>query len=82
MARSLSDKWAVAVEEYADVGTLRRFNPGREESHQIFGVFDHHGKSVDIEAGVGFGITGASDRVTLKLILSHDFNPRKKGNVP
>ena len=29
---------------------------------------------LDVEAGIGFGLTGATDGLTLKLILSHDFN--------
>ena len=28
----------------------------------------------DVEAGVGFGLTPATDKVTLKLILSRDLN--------
>jgi hypothetical protein len=34
---------------------------------------------VNIEAGIGFGLTSASDKVTLKLILSRDlYVPNKK----
>jgi hypothetical protein len=74
VAYNLFPKWTVAVEEYADVGALRDFYPAREQSHQIFAVFDHAAKWADIEAGVGFGLTGASDKVTLKLILSRDLH--------
>jgi hypothetical protein len=31
-------------------------------------------KFINIEAGVGFGLTSSSDRVTLKLMLSRDLN--------
>jgi hypothetical protein len=37
---------------------------------------DHKSKLVDIEAGVGVGLTAGSDRVTLKLMLSRDLNSR------
>jgi hypothetical protein len=37
-------------------------------------VMDHTGKLFNIEAGVGFGLTSASDRVTLKLMVSRDLN--------
>jgi len=29
---------------------------------------------VNIETGIGFGLTAASDRVTLKLMVSRDLN--------
>ena len=76
VAYNISPKWAVAVEEYADIGPLREFYA--IESHQIFGVFNHSTKFADIEAGVGFGLTSASDKVTLKLLLSRDFYSRTK----
>jgi hypothetical protein len=41
---------------------------------QIFGVVDYSGEPVAIEAGVGFGITRASDHLTLKLMFSRDLN--------
>lgn len=74
VAYNFLPKWTMAVEEYADIGPLRDFYPTSEQSHQIYGVFDYRGKRVDIEAGVGFGLTAASDRVTLKLSLSRDLN--------
>ncbi|MEZ5317945.1 MAG: hypothetical protein R2752_11140 [Vicinamibacterales bacterium] len=74
LAYNVSDAWAVAVEEYADYGPLRHFLPATEQSHQVYGVVDHAAKGLDIEAGIGVGLTDGSDRVTLKLLLSHDFN--------
>jgi hypothetical protein len=40
----------------------------------MYGVIDYSGEPFDIEAGVGFGLTSASDDITLKLILSRDLN--------
>jgi hypothetical protein len=74
VAYNLSRMWAIAVEEYADLGPLRKFNPVDEQSHQLFGVVDFSGKAWSIESGVGFGLTNGSDKVTLKLILSHDLH--------
>ena len=76
IAYNASPVWAVAVEEYADYGPLRQFNSASEQSHQVYGVVNYSGKALDVEAGVGFGLTDASDRVTFKLLLSHDFNPK------
>jgi hypothetical protein len=77
VAYNLTPKWAVAVEEYADLGPLRNFYSVSEQSHQIYGVFDHSCKFGDIEAGVGVGVTGASDKLTLKLLWSKDLNAKR-----
>jgi hypothetical protein len=74
IAYNVSDKWAVAVEEYADYGPLRQFYSASDQAHQIYGVVNHTTKFMDIEAGVGFGLTNASDKLTFKLLLSKDLN--------
>ncbi len=68
--------WAMAVEEYADFGPIKDFHPWNEQAHQIYAVVDKAAKWMDIEAGIGFGLTDASDKVTLKMILSRDLNRR------
>lgn len=78
VAYNLSPRWALAFEEYADIGPPRDFLPVREQSHEIWSVFDHATRLVNIEAGVGFGLNSASDKVTLKLMLSRDLNSRTK----
>jgi len=83
IAYKTSPKWAVAVEEYSDYGSLNEFAPLAAQGHQVFAVVDHSTPSLDIEAGVGFGLNNASDRLTFKLILAHDFNkPRPKPESP
>ena len=74
IAYNVNDKWAVAVEEYADYGPLRHFLPGNERAHQVWAVFDHSSKILNIEAGAGLGVTPGADKVTLKLMLSRDLN--------
>jgi hypothetical protein len=68
---------AVAVEEYADYGRFNDWSPRGDQVHQIFGVVDKTWKDWDIEAGVGVGLTDASDRLTFKLILARDLNKPK-----
>ncbi len=77
VAYNASETWAVAVEEYADFGPIRKFNAANDQAHQIFGVIDRTGKRIDMEFGVGVGLTDATDRLTIKLILSGDLNSRK-----
>jgi hypothetical protein len=78
VAYNLNSKTAVAIEEYADFGPLRNFYSASEQFHQIYGVFDRSTKFGDFEAGVGVGVTGASDRLTLKLLWSKDLNSPSK----
>ncbi len=40
----------------------------------IYGVVNHTMKSLEIEAGVGVGITAATDKLTMKLLLIKDLN--------
>jgi hypothetical protein len=78
VAYNFAKVWAIAAEEYDDFGPVHKFNAVSEQSHQIFAVVDRTGGFLDVEAGVGFGMTDASDRFQLKLILSRDLNaPRK-----
>jgi hypothetical protein len=74
VAYNFNKAWAVAAEEYDEFGPLHGFYPPSEQQHQLFGVIDHKGKIWMVEAGVGFGLTSATDKVVLKLILSRDLN--------
>lgn len=71
---NFSETWSVAAEEYDDFGAISRFHPGRDQTHEIFGVIDYNGKPINIEGGIGFGLTPSTDHLTLKLILSKDLN--------
>jgi hypothetical protein len=74
VACNLSRTWALAVEEYDDFGPLHQFYRGGQQVHQLYGVVDLTTRALSVEAGAGFGLTDASDGVTLKLILSRDLN--------
>jgi len=74
---NLSERWAIAAEEYAGLGTLGNLQSASNQSHQIFAVVDHTARSFDLEAGAGFGITSGSDKLTFKLIISRDLNRKK-----
>jgi hypothetical protein len=69
---------ALAVEEYADLGPVHDVASPSEQAHQLYGVFDTNWKGWDIEGGIGVGLTDASDRLTLKLILSRDLYTRAR----
>ena len=79
VAYNLNERWAVAVEEYAGFGLLRQFLRFNQQFHSIWAVMDHNSRrflGIDVEAGVGFGLTTGSDKITLKLMLSRNLNSR------
>lgn len=72
VAYNFPSGWALAAEEYADYGTFHDLAPRDDQAHQLYAVVDRNWKGWDIEAGVGVGLTDASDRLTFKLILVRD----------
>ncbi len=71
-AMAITEKYKVALEEYDDFGRVSHFLPASRQSHQLFAVIDVHAGWVDVEAGIGAGLTSGSDHRVIKLILSHD----------
>ena len=77
VAFNRTSNWALAIETYSDFGRFNDFSSGSEQTHQIYGVIDHvTNRGLEIEFGAGAGITEASDRFTLKLILAKDLNKK------
>ena len=74
VAYNFNDKWAAALEEYSDDGPLHNPLPMRDQFHEVWAVMDHNTKWVNIETGIGFGVSHGADRLTLKLMLSRDLN--------
>ena len=78
VAYNFNENWAVALEEYADFGPLRHFDAVHDQFHEIWTVMDHNSKFVNIETGVGIGVTAGADKWTFKLMVSRDLNSRPK----
>jgi hypothetical protein len=70
--------WTIAAEEYDDFGPVRHFAGHDQQSHQLFAVLDYTGAALNIAAGLGFGLTPASDHRVFKLIVSRDLNTPKR----
>jgi hypothetical protein len=45
-----------------------------DQFHEVWAVMDHSSKFLNIETGVGVGVTAGADKLTLKLMLSRDLN--------
>ena len=72
LAMRLGSESKVAVEEYDDFGTVSHFLPANRQTHQLFLVFDRKFSGLDVEAGVGAGLSGATDHRVIKLIVMKD----------
>jgi len=74
IAYNFNDRWALAAEEYGDYGPVHDLAGASDQSHMLYGVVNHTLKFFEIEAGVGFGLTSASDKMTVKLLVIKDLN--------
>ena len=65
-ARTIARDTALGIEYYAELGRLSHFSPRSEQSHVLFAVLD----TPRVNFGIGYGLTEASDRWTIKAIFS------------
>ena len=79
VAYNVDKTWAFAAELYSDYGAIKGFLPFDQQSQQLFGAVDYKTEQFNIEAGLGFGLTPASDRLVVKLMISRDlYKPTQK----
>jgi hypothetical protein len=71
LARTFSKDFALGLEYYTDLGRPGSFFPFEQQSHQLFGVIDFKIGDVDIDFGLGYGLTPGSDRLVAKTILTY-----------
>ena len=81
-ARKLSKTLLIGVEYYSDLGPLQNFLPFNEQQHNIYAVVDFKVGHVDVEAGVGYGLTPGSDPVMAKLIIGTDLTEGEPSSLP
>jgi len=71
LARKLDKDLFVGLEYYADFGEFGHFGKVSEQQHTLFAVTDF--KVGEVDVGVGYGLTPASDRLVIKTILGYAF---------
>lgn len=82
VARKLKDDLYVGLEYYADFGKIGAFSPLAEQQHTLFAVTDFKLGEFDVNFGVGYGLTPASDRLVVKTIIGYAFPvPGAKGST-
>ncbi|MBC7434392.1 MAG: hypothetical protein H7345_20285 [Rubritepida sp.] len=65
--------WQLGIETYSDLGPLGGFVLARRQAHQVFAVTDFQFRGLDINLGVGRGLTAVSDRWVGKIIFGRGF---------
>jgi len=68
-ARSVANKLALGLEYYVDIGTTQGRLPAAQQPRSLYLAMDGEIHGWDINAGIGHGLNGATDRLTLKLIV-------------
>jgi hypothetical protein len=72
-ARKLAQDLFVGLEYYADFGKIGDFAKLPDQQHTLFAVADFKLGVLDVNFGVGYGLTPASDRWVVKTILGYAF---------
>jgi hypothetical protein len=71
----------IGLEYYSGLGMPGNWQSFQQQSHQLFAVTDFKIGEVDVDFGIGYGLTSGSDRWVAKTILSYAFPvPGKKGD--
>jgi hypothetical protein len=77
VAYNFNDRWALAAEEYDSFGPLHGFQPVSKQFHEVWATTDYSGSKffgINVESGIGYGLTAGSDKVTIKWMLSRNLN--------
>ena len=73
LARNLGNDRFIGLEYYSDLGKIGNFLPLSEQSHQLFAVSDFKLGALDVNVGIGYGLTPGSDRLITKAIIGYAF---------
>ena len=73
VARQVWDEVWVGAEYYSNFGPFNSFGNGANQQHSLFAVVDFVAFGVDVNFGIGFGLSDPADQLVAKLILSRSF---------
>ena len=73
VARKFDDDLYAGFEYYSDWGSIGDFKAFAQQEHALFAVTDFKLGVVDVNFGVGYGLTPASDRWIVKTIIGYAF---------
>ncbi|QOZ56487.1 hypothetical protein [Bradyrhizobium sp. CCBAU 53338] len=73
IARRFGDDLFAGFEYYSDLGQIGSFDKLADQQHTLFAVTDFKAGVFDVNFGVGYGLTPASDRLVVKTIIGYAF---------
>ncbi|MDH6257103.1 hypothetical protein [Bradyrhizobium sp. BR13661] len=73
IARKFGDDLFAGFEYYSDLGQIGHFDRFSDQQHTLFAVTDFKAGVFDVNFGVGYGLTPASDRFVVKTIIGYAF---------
>ena len=73
IARKFGDDLFAGFEYYCDLGQIGNFDKLSDQQHTLFAVTDFKAGVFDVNFGVGYGLTPASDRLVVKTIIGYAF---------
>jgi hypothetical protein len=73
VARKLGTDLFVGLEYYSDFGEIGNFAKLADQQHTLFAVTDFKLGVFDVNFGIGYGLTPASDRFVVKTIVGYAF---------
>jgi hypothetical protein len=74
LAKKFSEDFSLGIEYYTALGPIDHWLPLNQQEHNIYAVVDFKVGKLDVDFGVGYGLTGSSDRWMTKLIIGMDLN--------
>jgi hypothetical protein len=78
LTREVSKGLSAGVEYYSDLGRIGQIEPWDKQDNRIYGIIDVDMKPLQFNFGVGYGVTEASDRWTVKAIIEVPINQLSK----
>ena len=73
VARKVATGLSIGGEYYPDFGRLNEHSAFREQDHRVFATLDLDRKPWVLNVGIGYGLTPAADRWTVKAIVNVPF---------
>jgi hypothetical protein len=79
LARKLGEDRFIGLEYYSGLGAPGNFPSFTQQSHQLYAVTDFKIGKIDVDFGIGYGLTPGSDRWIAKTNMTYEFPvPGKK----
>jgi hypothetical protein len=73
LAYQVQRDFFLGVEYYGDLGRIGASPKPSDQQHTLFAVTDFKAGILDIDLGIGYGLTQGSDRVVIKAIIGYAF---------